>query len=104
MSICHLDNSRIFGHSVENGFRILKEFLWRIEFSDLALLKDDDFVVVDDRVEAMRDCQDCAIAEGITNCFLNCKEGGKHIKSTIVLRRCSKVIIVHLLNKSQIVF
>ena len=95
MSICHLDNSRIFGHSVENGFRILKEFLWRIEFSDLALLKDDDFVVVDDRVEAMRDCQDCAIAEGITNCFLNCKEGGKHVKLTIKLRQCAMVMIVH---------
>ena len=52
----------------------------------------------------MRDGHDCAFAEQITNCLLNCKEGGKHVKLTIKLRQCAMVKIVQSLNESRIVF
>lgn len=83
--------SSVSSTSVERGKRgTHHQVLRRIELLDAARIEDQNLVVGENRVQAMRNCDDRAVLEALTNRFLNGTIGSKaarEVKRQQLLRR-----------------
>jgi hypothetical protein len=55
----------------EEAIGILKQLLRMVIFLELAALQNENFVRIDDGVEPMSNCDDCAASKGVVHCLVN---------------------------------
>lgn len=65
-----VDESRVLGHSVENGVFVGQQNRGRVVLGDFALVENNDAVAVHNGVQSVRDGQDGAVGELRPDCVL----------------------------------